>query len=92
MPLSLDDYRTKLIDKILFSTSQEEVKRFIDTAIKALGEHKVNAHIIARFLDKISSELELFDPMDKDAQQWSNIKVARIHFFRIKRSLESFAL
>ncbi|MCP9752616.1 hypothetical protein [Ferruginibacter sp. HRS2-29] len=92
MSLSLDDYRTKLINKILFASSQEEVKGFIDTAIKAFGQHKVSVHIIVRFLDKISSELDLFNPMDKDAQQWSNIKVARIHFFRIKRSLESLAL
>ncbi len=92
MSLSLDDYSTKLINKILFATSQEEVKRVIDNAVKALEQYKVNGHIVVRFIDKISSELDLFNPMNKDAQQWSNIKISRIQFFRIKRNLESLAI
>ena len=89
MPLSLEEYRTKLINKILFAASQEEVKRFIDTALKALKQNEVNGHIIARVIEKISSDLELFNPMQKDAQQWSNIKMARILFNRIKTKLNS---
>ncbi len=60
MPLSLEEYRIKLINKILFCASQEEVKRYIDTAIKALQQKKVNGHIISRFVDKIISEIDLF--------------------------------
>lgn len=89
MSLSLDEYRTKLINKILFASSQEEVKRFIDTAIKALEQNKVNGHIISRFIEKIISDLELFNPMKKEAQQWSNIKMAMIVFNRIKNKLNS---
>lgn len=84
MSLSLDEYRTKLITKILFAASQEEVKRFINTAIKALEQNKVNGHIISRFIEKTVSDLELFNPMHKEAQQWSNIKMAIILFNRIK--------
>jgi hypothetical protein len=89
MSLSLDEYRTKLVNKILFASSQEEVKRFIDTALKALEQNKVNGHIITRFIEKIISELELFNPMKKEAQQWSNIKMALILFNRIKNILSA---
>lgn len=87
MSLSLDEYRCKLINKVLFADSQEEVKRFCDAAMKGLEHHEVNGHIVARFVEKIISELEQFNPMDKDAQQWSNIQMAKIHFNRIKMRL-----
>lgn len=84
MSLSLEEYRTKLINKILFAASQEDVKRFIVTALKALEQKKVNGHLVSRFIEKIISDLELFNPMKEEAQQWSNIKLARILFNRIK--------
>ena len=89
MPLSLDEYRCKLITKISFAGSQDEVKRFCDAAMKGLEHHKVNGHIVARFVNKTISELEQFNPMKKDAQQWSNIQMARIHFNRIKQQIEA---
>lgn len=85
MSLSLDEFRSKLINKILFAGSQEEVKRFCDAAIKGLEHHKINGHIIARFVDKMINELSTFNPMSKDAQQWSNIQMARIYLNRIKQ-------
>jgi hypothetical protein len=87
MSLSLDEYRTKLVSKILFASSQEEVKGFIDTALKALEQNNVNGYIIFRFIEKIISDLELFNPMKEEAQQWSNIKCARILFNGIKNNL-----
>lgn len=78
MALSLDDYRIKLINKTLFAASQGEVKRYIDTAIKALQQRKVNGHIIARFVDKIISELDLFIPVKKTDQSWRNIIIAKL--------------
>jgi hypothetical protein len=89
MSLSLDEYRCKLINKIIFAGSQDEVKRFCDAAMKALEHHKVNGHIVGRFVDKMINELEQFNPMKKDAQQWSNIQMARIQFIRIKRQLSA---
>ena len=91
MSLSLDEYKSKLINKILFATSQDEVKRFIDAAIKALHQNKVNGHIVARFVDKIIGELSLFSPMKKDSQQWSNISMAKIMLKRIKAGLTTSA-
>lgn len=84
MSVSLDEYRTKLINRILFAGSQEDVKRFIDASMIVLETNKVNGHLIMRFVDKIVSELELYSPMKKDAQQWSNITMAKILFNRIK--------
>ena len=88
MDLSLTDYRSKLIAKIMLSNSQAEVKRYIDAAVKSLEQHKLHGHIILRFIDKMIAELKLFNPMDQDAQQWSNIHMARIVLKQVKRSQE----
>ena len=89
MSLSLNEYRTKLINHILYSKSQDEVNRYINAAIKALEQNKVNGHIINRFVDKILSELDEFSPMNNDAQHWSNIKMAKILFNRIKSKMNT---
>lgn len=88
MSLTLTEYCTKLITKIMFASSQDEVKRYIDTAIKSLEQNKINGHFVVRFIDKMLDELESFSPMNKDAQQWSNIKMSLICFNQIKRKLE----
>lgn len=71
----------------MLASSQEEVKRYIDTAMKSLEQYKLNGHIISRFVDKIIDDLELYSPLNKDEKQWSNIKMARICFNQIKRKL-----
>ena len=87
MSLSLEEYREELLNKILLAVSQDEVKIFIDTALKALEQNKINGHIISRFIEKMTRDLGSFDPMKKDAQQWSNIKIARILFIRMRNNL-----
>ena len=52
MARTLDEYRRKLIDKILFAASPEDASRFSNTAIRSLNEHKVHGYIIVRFIDK----------------------------------------
>lgn len=89
MALTLNEYRTKLINHILYAKSQKEVARFIDAATKALKQNGVNGHIISRFVDKIISELEMFSPMDENAQHWSNIRIAKILFNRFKTQLNA---
>ena len=83
MATGLDEYRVMLVNSILLASSQEEVKRFIDTAIESMERDKVNKHIITRFIDKVINDLASFDPMKKEAQQWNNIKVAKILLNRI---------
>jgi len=84
MSLSLNEHKTKLINKILFASSQAEVQNYSAQAIKALGLKKVDECIIVDFVDKLICELDSFNPMNKDAQQWSNISMAKIIFKRYK--------
>lgn len=89
MALTLNEYTAKLINKILFAASQAEVERYINSAMKAFEQDNVNGHITTRFLDKIIGELDLFSPMNKDAQQWSNITTARVLFNRCKHKFNT---
>lgn len=91
MSQTIDEYRCKLINKILFARSQYEVKRYIDTAMKNLKQHKVNGHIIARFIEKSTIHLQEFNPMNHDSQQWANIKMARVKFSQTKELLQGGA-
>ena len=50
MPETIDNYRCKLINKILFADSQEQVQRYIDVAVKGLNENKVDPYVINKFL------------------------------------------
>ena len=86
MPATIDGYRCKLINKILFAASQDEVQRFIDAAFKGLKEHKVHDHIINRFLEKTMTSLEDFNVFDCSSNQWSNIHMSKIVLNRIKLS------
>lgn len=88
MSLSLSEYRAKLIAKIMIASSQDEVKRYIATALASLEQNKINGHFVIRFIDKMLDDLESFSPMNKDAQQWSNIKMSMIYFNQEKRKLE----
>jgi hypothetical protein len=88
MPLTLPAYRKKLINDILYAPSQEEVSKFINAAINALEQNRVKQHVVARFVDKIIEELDAFSPMNEDAQHWTNIRIARILFNRIKNKLQ----
>jgi hypothetical protein len=92
MPRTLDDYRHKLINKILLSASPDEVRRFINTAIRSLIDHKVHGYIIVRFMDKTIYDLHEFNPISKDEQQWNNIALAKDYFTQLRRKFESSAI
>ena len=89
MARTLDDYRRKLINKILFSTSPEEVRRFSNTAIRSLIDHKVHGYIIVRFIDKTILDLEQLNPINKEEQQWNNITMAKDHFVQFRKKFEN---
>ena len=89
MARTLDDYRRKLINKILLSASPEEVRRFGNTAIRSLIDHKVHGYIIVRFIDKTVNDLQEFNLLNKDEQQWSNISLAIEHFTQLRKKFES---
>jgi len=85
--MTINDFRCQLVNQILFSTSQEDVKKHIDVALEGLWQHRVNGLLVTRFIERISKDFEVFSPMDYDAQQWANIKMARIQLNQIIRSL-----
>lgn len=87
MSILLDEYRTKIVNQILFAVSQDEVKYAVDAVNKQLEEYKATEQEAAVFIDAVIHELGLFSPIKKGAQQWSNINLAKILFNRIKSDL-----
>lgn len=84
MLTSTDEYRGQVIRKVLFAESQEEVCHILDLAMKDMGLQQTNKETTIIFTDKILDELDHFNPMNKNAQEWSNINMARIYFHRVK--------
>ena len=80
----LKEYRTKVINKIIFAGSQEEIKECIHTSIRSLEENNAEQPDISLFVKRMISDLESFSPMNEEAEQWSNIKVAKVLFNRIR--------
>jgi hypothetical protein len=78
--------RVRLINEILMADTTQEVTALIHAAVKSM-EKKQAGEFIGQFIEKSLNELENFNPMNKQAQQWSNIKTARIVFFRLQRQL-----
>lgn len=91
MSLTLVEYRCKLVNQILFAGSQGEVQRIVEAGLKGLETDTVNGSTVAKFLQEIVSDLTEFNPVNYNAQQWSNIKMARVLFNRAKAVLRSEA-
>jgi len=92
MARTLDDYRRKLIDKILLAASPQDALRFSDTAIRSLNEHKVHGYIIVRFIDKTLHNLAEVTIQCVDEKQQGNIKMAMDHFRQIRKKFEDSAV
>jgi hypothetical protein len=88
MPLTLNEYSRELVNKMLLAGSQAEVKRFIDTGLQELGTPGINGYFIIKFLDRVIEDINEFSPMNYGAQQWANIKLARIILSKARRSLQ----
>ena len=89
MSLTITEYRCKLINKILFANSQEEVCRYIEAAMRGLRENRVNGHLVSRFVEKAAQDLQGFNSLNHDDQQWVNIKMARTQFDELKRAIKN---
>jgi hypothetical protein len=85
MSLKLDDCRHRLITKVLFASSQSEVRRYCEATVKELESQLMNGSQISRFLEKTIHDLQQFNPMNKAAQQWSNIVSAKVFCKRLMR-------
>jgi len=91
MSLPLDAYRIKLVNKILNACSGENAQRFVDTALKTLERRKVNGYIIARFIDKVINQLELYNPLVTDPYQWNNVLSAKQFLYKKREQLLNIA-
>jgi hypothetical protein len=80
-----DEYRVNLVNNILFAPSHPDVELLVDAQMKEMQQNQPDSQFIAGFIDKIIADLQQFSPMHKGAQQWSNIRLAKILFMRIQR-------
>jgi len=74
---SLDAYRYQVIDKIMASESETEVKKFIGEAINRLRDNLLGIGIIFHFLDSVKDRIEEFESMDLDGLQLKIVKFAK---------------
>ena len=87
MSISIKTYEDTFLTKIKAARSQAEVRTLINDSLKNLDVNNWNKVQLADFIDLSISNLENFDPMKKNASEWSNINKARINFQHIKRNL-----
>jgi hypothetical protein len=88
MSLTLSEYRNKMVAKLLGAPGHNEVKRFINAGMRGLNAHQVHGHTIINFIDKALGDLNAFSPMNYDARQWANIKLARVLFRQLKGKMQ----
>ena len=86
---NLDDYRHKLVDKILTADSYEQIKHLLLTAVKRMKEHDVHEHLISRFIDKVLNHLNGISLLGEDFRLQLNIKYAKSQLELIKRGREN---
>lgn len=87
MSVNPDDLYSELMNQILFSKSQSAVCSCIDKAIGVLVKEHVDGTFLASFEERLLDEIRQFDPLYKDPEQWSNIRMAKIHLRRLRQKL-----
>ena len=80
-----DNERSSLIQQILSAKSHEEVTKLIDASLNWTRSDLLGDTGLKSFVDRILSEIRQCDPLSNSAEQWSNLKMARIYFNRILR-------
>ena len=66
---NLDDYREKLVSKIVTAGTTASALRLLRTAIKTLEQHAVHAHLISRFIEKTSLQLDAMQRREEGNEQ-----------------------
>jgi hypothetical protein len=82
---NLDDYRHKLIDKIIGAESLEEIKWLLSGAVNDLKDHELNGHLMDRFIDKSIDQLNGLGLLHADIKIGLNSKFAKTQLELIKR-------
>jgi len=84
MTVSLKEKKENLVNNILLATSQDEVSKLIKAVVLNLQQLDHTDEMLNTFVEKLSVDLNSFNPHKQTAQQWSNIKMARIVINRLK--------
>ena len=92
MAKDIHEFRLKLMNKILHASSGMAVVRFIDIAMKVLGEKEVHGHIVVRFLEKVIFDLEAADLDRYETSQLSVINTAIVKFRGLRRKMTEQAV
>lgn len=72
-----DDFKDKLVGKIISAESCEQVRRYVATALRSLQEHKVNPFIVSRFIDKSIITADKLKSAEGDGRISANIECAK---------------
>jgi hypothetical protein len=74
----------QLVDRILVATSQDEVTQIVDETINTMEANHADSQLVSDVIEHVMNDLELRSPIEIEAQEWSNIKMAMILFNRIR--------
>src|SRR5262245_49850485 len=75
--MNIQDFRTKLIDKIIIhADSAEDVSRVIRAAARGVKANGVHGHLIVRVMEKLITELEEIKLLNREAQLQINFEEA----------------
>ena len=85
-----EEFQGRLIERILAAPSQTEVKQIIEAEMKNFKQSREGPQGIIPFTNKIIQILHALNPLYYEADQWSNIKMARIHlsFLQLKMKVD----
>lgn len=78
MPHTFDAHITNLVNDILWASSQDEIKELMAATITVIEQKETDQLKRIAVAERLKEELNLFNPFNKDAQQWSNITLAKI--------------
>ncbi len=85
---SLDDYRHKLVDKVINAESCEQVKRYLVAAVGSLEKQEVGQLLISRFIDKSINQLTGLGLLETGIKAGLNIQYAKAQLEITKRNVE----
>lgn len=84
----MKEFENKFLEKVANAATQESVKSICKNSIQVLKAQGLKKERIFEFIGVVLTRLESFNPMEKDADQWSNIQTAKIQYRRIQSEIE----
>ncbi len=91
MQKKLTGYKHVLVDKILHAKSYIDVISIVDTKLKKVIKESNLNDLPQRFITETIDELTISSETTMDADQWSYIRIAKVHLQAIQKSLTTKA-